>query len=78
LDWAFAGSKGQIVRHDVDKHESEHQNHGAPNSPVSMRMLQEMVARMLVIPRFGSFALAASIVGAHSIFVKVYGRALRP
>jgi len=67
---AFARSQGQAVRRHVDKHKCEHQHHRGPDSPISMRVLPEVVTRMSVIPWLGSFAFHVMRVCAHFIPIK--------
>src|ERR1700722_15355838 len=57
LNWMFPRPQRQVVRYHINKNESEHQDHNDLDSPISMRALPEVVARMQVISRLGSFAL---------------------
>ena len=67
MNRVLARSQRQAISHHVDKDEDKHQHHRGPNSPIPMRVLPKVVARVNVIPCLGSFALDSVLVAFHGI-----------
>src|SRR5579872_4892924 len=69
----FTGSNGQVVRQHIDKHQGDHQQHHDPDSPISMRVLPYVVARVSVVPWLGSLVLDSVFVRAHFVpFIRTH------